>query len=325
MNQTEQSIVSTLAYYHALRVPALTFPEIFYYLTPLDGVMHTPCLSKSETIGHKQQCFSTPSFHIVEKTLQDLKEEGIIVSQGGYYALMNIGAPQKRIRDMQNQQEKGAIFSRVARLLPYIPYVRMVALAGSVAINCARPESDIDIFITGARRRIWTTRILVTLITHLTGERRYGAHIANKICLNHYTTENMSSELHNIPLAHIYAQILLYWKDAHTNIPPANNSWIRHILPNAHGMRSYVHARPANTLGLAGKKIVEKLLDYTIGPALEYTVKQYQTRRIQKNLGDTKPDQLELVLSDQELRFHYPFSRSKEALAQYRKTLKQYI
>lgn len=315
MKQTEQSIISTLAYYHALRVPSLTFPEIFYYLTPLNYAEST----LSDGVAN------TPSFYMVKKSLKSLVEQGIVVSSRGHYALAKIGDPKKRIEYMRNQDKKGEIFSSVARLLKYIPYVRMIGLAGSVAINSARPESDIDVLIVSSKGRIWTTRILVTLATHITGKRRYGSLITNRICLNHYVAENTPSEPHVLPLAHTYAQMLLYWKDRGTNDLIINNPWIRNILPNVHGMRSYVYSQRINGLGLLGKKIVEKVLDYTIGSALEYMVKKYQLRRIQNNLGDSHPDQLELVLSDQELRFHYPFSRSKDAFLRYKKTCGQYV
>jgi len=314
VEQNKQSIISTLAYYHALRVPSLTFPEIFYYLTPLG---HSTTGEALDGVTY------TPSFYMVKRALEDLEKQETLISSEGYYALAKLGSPQKRVEDMQNQQEKGAIFSRVARLLPYIPYVRMVGLAGSVAINSARHESDIDVLIAGARGRIWTTRILVTLVAHLTGKRRYGPRVANRICLNHYVTENTPSGPHIIPLAHTYAQMLLYWQDMQNNDPLANNPWIHHMLPNAHGMRSYVHAQQANIFGLASKKVAEIILDHTVGPVLEYVAKKYQTRRIQKSLGDTRPDPLELTISDQELRFHYPFSRSKDALKRYQETLKQ--
>jgi len=292
MNQDEKVVLTTLAYYHALRVPGLTAPEIFYYRVPFDK--------------------TRASFYITQKSIQELLRRGIVAYKQGYYGLSEFGNPQNRILKKEESYKKRTIFKSVARLFPYIPYVRMVALTGSTALENASPESDIDVLITSAKNRIWTTRFFVTLVTHVTGKRRYENNIKNRICLNHYITEQDNYDTHALPTAHIYAQALPFWRAERittiTSSPP----------------RSYALSVPPISLLLHIKRIIEVVLDYTIAPLFEWLVKNIQLYSIHKKVRGTNRDPLELVISDQELRFHYPFSRTKDTLLRHEEILKRY-
>jgi predicted nucleotidyltransferase len=90
-------------------------------------------------------------------------------------------------RDQQNLSEAIAIIERV-------PFVRAIALTGSLAENKATEQSDIDLFIQVREGTIWTTRALVTLAIESAGIRRTDAKIAGRICLNWYATFNAPKE-----------------------------------------------------------------------------------------------------------------------------------
>lgn len=77
---------------------------------------------------------------------------------------------------------------RVASLLAGLPFVRGIALAGSLAQGKARQSSDIDYLILLEPNRLFTARFLVTLLVQILGLRRTGRLIAGRICLNHYQT-----------------------------------------------------------------------------------------------------------------------------------------
>ena len=200
----------------------------------------------------------------------------------------------------------------MARFFPYVPFVRMVALTGSTALENASPESDIDVLIMSAKDRIWTTRFFITLVAHFTGKRRYGNKIKNRICLNHYIAEREGYDKYALPTLHIYAQALPFWGEERittiTTSPP----------------RSYVFSSSPNKLLLKIKRAMEIVLNYTIGSIFERFLKNIQLYSINKKMSGKNYDPLELVISERELRFHHPFSRSKYAVLRYKKILKRH-
>ncbi|RYD92485.1 MAG: nucleotidyltransferase domain-containing protein, partial [Sphingobacteriales bacterium] len=71
---------------------------------------------------------------------------------------------------------------RVARILAAFPFVRGVAVSGSLSKNYADEASDIDLFIITAPNRLWLARTLLhglKKISFLAGRERY-------FCMNYF-------------------------------------------------------------------------------------------------------------------------------------------
>jgi predicted nucleotidyltransferase len=77
---------------------------------------------------------------------------------------------------------------RLARILRAVPFVRMVALTGSVALKNARRGSDWDLLISLRAGHIWMGRVLVTGVLQLLGKRRHGRYTHDRACLNYWIT-----------------------------------------------------------------------------------------------------------------------------------------
>jgi predicted nucleotidyltransferase len=79
---------------------------------------------------------------------------------------------------------------KYAKLLSRVPSVRFVGLNGSLARGCATKKSDIDLLIVTRPNRLYTARFFATMILALTPWRRRRNHVAGKICLNCFLSEN---------------------------------------------------------------------------------------------------------------------------------------
>ena len=66
---------------------------------------------------------------------------------------------------------------RLLRMISAIPFVRLVALSGSLAALNADRRADLDLFVITKGRRAWMTTLLVVILTKLIGRRRL-------VCLN---------------------------------------------------------------------------------------------------------------------------------------------
>jgi hypothetical protein len=71
---------------------------------------------------------------------------------------------------------------RVLRLVVHIPFVRMVALSGSLAHLNADAEADLDLFVVAAPGRVWSVTVTALLLARLLGWRR-------QLCLNYVVSE----------------------------------------------------------------------------------------------------------------------------------------
>lgn len=78
--------------------------------------------------------------------------------------------------------------NKYIKLLKYIPWIKMVAIWNSVAMNYAKDDSDIDLFIITSPKRIWIVRILTTLIFELLWVRKTTKFHAKRFCLSFFST-----------------------------------------------------------------------------------------------------------------------------------------
>ena len=65
-----------------------------------------------------------------------------------------------------------------------MPFIRMVALSGSLAHLNAEGSADLDLFVITAPRRVWSVTLAVLVMARLMGWRRH-------LCLNYVVSEEM--------------------------------------------------------------------------------------------------------------------------------------
>ena len=71
---------------------------------------------------------------------------------------------------------------QVLRLVAAMPFVRMVALSGSLAHLNAEDSADLDLFVIAAPHRVWSVTVAVLLLSKLLGWRKH-------LCLNYVVSE----------------------------------------------------------------------------------------------------------------------------------------
>jgi hypothetical protein len=60
----------------------------------------------------------------------------------------------------------------VLRLICALPFIRLVALSGSIAHRNLEPDGDLDLFIVTRGARVWTVTVALLVLTRLLGRRR---------------------------------------------------------------------------------------------------------------------------------------------------------
>lgn len=185
--------------------------------------------------------------NVKRKTQDDIKKELtkksscvlLITYHDGFYCLKG---RQKIVRIRQEReeqaQEKLKIAHRVARYLRLIPWLRLVAVTGALAMGNSDQDDDIDLLIITAQNRVWLTRFLVVLLVELVAQRRRpkDKQIKNKICLNMFLDEAhlcLPRKERNLFTAHEVRQLRPLWDrdEVYQKFIKANE-WVKRYLPN---------------------------------------------------------------------------------------------
>ncbi len=168
----------------------------------------------------------------VEKSLSVLVQNGTIVrSRDGLYAPPGMeewfdGRRASRSRAL-GQLERS---KRYSRIIASFPFVRAVALSGSLSKYAAGEEADIDYFIITAENRLWIARTLLHLfkkLTFLTGHQHC-------FCMNYFIDAGaLELDDHNIYTAIEMATLLPAFNAPLLQRLADANPWVFQFLPNS--------------------------------------------------------------------------------------------
>lgn len=143
-------------------------------------------------------------------------------------------------RTRHEQSKKKWILARsVARKLQIIPTIYLTGVTGGLAVNNAARQDDIDLFFITAKKTVWITRLLVTLLVGISSKRRKPGdiHVNDSICLNMFISDDaMRVPAHEQDLfsAHEVLQMEPVWsrRDTYRRFLQAN-IWVKEFLPIA--------------------------------------------------------------------------------------------
>lgn len=289
-NNLSKRILTTVTYYDVMDYPLTSF-EIWKYLTGIKSAEYQ--------IQTEEEDFSLLN---ILKELEGDKLKKFISEYRGYYFLKGRQElVEKRIERNKISESKYRILLRVARWLRWVPFVRMVAVTGRMAMKNAARVSDLDLLIVLKRGKIFTGRTLVTALTHILGRRRYGAKIANRVCLNYFITdESLEINLKDIFSASEYSFILpLFGWEVFQKFQ-RENEWIRgykeNFVPDELANRKLL---PDTKWTKAIRKTGEAILDF---PIIEKKLKAWQTARIRRDPRTHQKGSL-IIASDEALVF----------------------
>jgi hypothetical protein len=158
---------------------------------------------------------------------------------------------------------------RYGRLMAALPFVRMVAVTGSLAMNNASgPDDDIDFLIVAAEHRVWLARGLAILIVHLAGRRGL------ELCPNYVVAEHhLALGEPSLFTAHEMAQLVPICGQQVYHRLLARNAWMATFLPNA-------SPRPAMGRGRGGpRRLGQNLLEAALGGRLGDGLERWERER----------------------------------------------
>ncbi|MCK4860116.1 MAG: nucleotidyltransferase domain-containing protein, partial [Candidatus Omnitrophica bacterium] len=244
--------------------------------------------------------------------------------KNGFYFLKNrTEVIRTRIDRQKIADQKWKKAKKIIRRLQIVPYVRMVAVSGSLALNNTQEESDIDVLIVVRAGRIWLARFFVTTFLQLIGKRRHKNFTKDRICLNHYITDkSLDIKFRSLYNAQTYAHmipVLEIEKNIYEKFQKVNR-WVKDYLVFWSELEAkHFKALKTNYLLKDIAKIGEICLNNSLGDLLEKLLKAVQKKSIEKDpLTHKKGGRV--TIDDTQLEFH-PDSPERKILDKYNRNM----
>jgi predicted nucleotidyltransferase len=265
LSDLKKNILATLAYFDLFNYP-LTMDEVFLYL---------PAKCDTGNFEYALKCLVIDRLVYHFDKFYTLKNDYFVVS--------------RRVKGNVKAAELIITAKKVSDLLIRFPYVRGIAISGSLSKNFADEDSDIDLFIITAKNKLWIARTLMHCfkkLTFLVNRQHY-------FCMNYYIDEQgLEIREKNIYTAIEIATLIPLHGDTVFEQFYIANSWSRSYLPNKCLRLTTAKALKSSFL----KSFTEALFNNWLGDAIDNLLMRVTAKRWQKKLQLKKLNTKGIVL-----------------------------
>jgi len=243
----ESSILKTLAYF-----------DIFSY--PL------PASELREFCGQK---LTDEEFRVV---IKNLLAADCVFELNEFYSLQNdLSIAENRRKGNERAAQVFPRAFRIGRFLYKFPFVRGVAISGSLSKNFADKNGDIDFFILTVSNRLWVSRTFMHLFKKLT----YVFGKQHSYCMNYYLDETaLEIEEKNVYTATEVKTLVPVAGSKTLEVFFEKNKWADEWLSNVKSKEKKI-ADP----GSAIKRFFESVLNNRMGETLDNYFFRVTTKR----------------------------------------------
>lgn len=210
---------------------------------------------------------------------------------------------RRRAQLQATSSDKLARARKYARLLQLVPGVRFIGVTGSLAMESAVPEDDIDFLVIAQANRLWLTRALVLSALLAWGVKRPdngGSAYPNLICANIFMDKgDLRICDQNLFIAHEICQMLPLLGEKTYYAFLAANAWVSAFLPQWQPAKLAFQDAPA---WRRAQSTFETAFSNSLGARLERELASRQLNRIYgKHARGHNPN---IKITPTQLRFH---------------------
>ena len=196
---------------------ALTVPEIQRYLVGMQASLRE--------VEHAVEALTPQLLQVIR---------GFVVLEGREHSV------ETRVQRAAHAALLWPKAQRYGRLISDLPFVRMVAITGALAVDNVQPGADIDYLIVTEPGRLWLCRAVIIALVRLAQRR------GDVVCPNYLISERaLVLQERNLYTAHELTQMVpISGQTAYTCMRRLN-AWTQQFLPNAiHAPRAHAPLPP---------------------------------------------------------------------------------
>jgi hypothetical protein len=281
---------------------AVAYSDVFNYAMTVEEIQRYLVGARASATAVRQLVW--------EETNQTrrLSQQGELVCLAGREGLFAIRRKREAIA-----QERWAAARTYGRILAGLPFVRMVAVTGSLAMDNLEAGGDIDYLVVTAVGRLWLCRAMAILVV------RWAAHRGARLCPNYFVSQDsLESKPHDLYNAHELAQMVPLNNPELYQRMRASNAWTGRYLPNAQSAPTRtLPDRPGRWVQPA-QRLGEAWLSGRLGGRLE----NWEMRRKIARLSQQSPDQAEIDFCAERCKGHFE-GHGGRAMAEFARRVKQ--
>ena len=213
----------------------------------------------------------------------DLLHSGYLARRDGYYMLRGretIAEVRQRRATIAAQMWPRALY--YGAIIGELPFARMVAVTGALAVENVEAGADIDYMIVTEPGRLWLCRALVVLVV------RWAARLGDILCPNYLVSEKaLVFEDRSLYTAHEVIQMVpVTGLHVYARMRELND-WVYRYLPNARALPSRPpagRARPPSRTWRGATWALGVGLQTPLGPALEHWERERKIHRLRRGV-----------------------------------------
>lgn len=299
MDSLPKKIISTLTYYDIMDFPMTSF-EIWKYLI---GNQEEKEIAMADVIRELEG----------EKTKKHTEEY-----RGFYFLKGRKELVEKRLENNKISEIKFKKIRRAVVFLKFCPFVRMIAVTGTVAMKNADKKSDLDLLIAIEKGHMFCGRILVTLIAQILKKRRHKDKITDRLCLNYFvTTDSLEIDLKDIFSSSEYSFAFPLFGMRYFRKFQERNKWIGNWKANFSPDKiANLKLVKDTNFSLAFRGLGEKILGFE---TLEKALKKWQLARIMKDPRTYKAGSV--IIADEDSLVFLPDPQGPKIFEKFKKKL----
>lgn len=254
----------------------------------------------------------------LKKNIDIAIKQGKCYSYEDYYSISpNIESHIKTRLEKENRAKSYLNkLNKYAKLISRFPFVKGLAISGSLSKNVMHDDGDIDYFIITKRNRLWICRTFLILYKKifLLNSRKY-------FCVNYFVDEeNLEIRDKNIFTAIELTYLLPVFNEAAYKQLMDKNQWVQeYFKPIKHPINFQIIERksPRNHW-------IENLLGAQLGEKLDLFFMGITIKRWQKKFSHFDAEKMELTMrSNRGISKHHPSDFQNKVLKEYSERLEK--
>ncbi len=249
----------------------------------------------------QNNCSEKYALDKLNKALDTLLESKVIFEHKGYYSLQSpvTELVEKRLKSEHIADQYFEKSDFYIKIIKTMPFVRSVAISGSMSKGVTHSNGDIDYFIITEKNRLWLARTMLILFKKifLLNSRKY-------FCINYFIAiDNMVVPDKNIFTATEIAYLIPVYNAELIKSFKESNNWIKAHYPHFnHPIERREHKGTP-----ISKKIMEFLLGGSIGDTLDKLFMKITIKRWDKKFSNFNREKFELTMRSQRgVSKHHP-------------------